>query len=245
MCELTEGTVVEKKCAIISGASRGIGEAISRKLAQDGYRVCLLARNENDLNALCASISESGGDAVAFAVDLSNAEELNEKFARIGSTLGTVDLLVCNAGAGKFQPIMELELADWDLQMNLNARASFVLSRLVVPLMVQRKKGHLVFITSDAARRTFSNGVAYCASKFAQHAMAAALRQELRPSNVKVTEILPGLVASYFNNSTPDSQEKSDWLKPADVADAVSYAVAAPPNVIVDEIMLHPMSQSW
>ncbi len=233
------------KTALISGASRGIGEAIAYRLARDGFRVALLARSQLDLTRVANNIIRSGGNAITFCVDLTNSYALEKQFDEIQYTLDRIDLLVCNAGAGKFQSALHSSLEDWDEQMNLNAKASFVLSKLVAVQMVQRRHGQIVFITSDAAKRTFPNGSLYCASKFAQHAYASALRQELRSAGVKVTVILPGLVASYFNSSTPDSMEKADWLKPDDVADAVAYAVSTPHNVIVDEIMLHPMSQDW
>ncbi|MBY0547797.1 MAG: SDR family oxidoreductase [Candidatus Obscuribacterales bacterium] len=231
--------------ALVSGASRGIGEAISRRLAESKWRVGLLARSEEDLARVADDINQSGGESFAFPVDVTNAVELERQFAALKEQLGAIDLLVCNAGSGKFAHALDMSLQDWDEQMNLNARASFVLTRLVAQEMVQRRKGQIVFITSDAAKRTFASGSVYCASKYAQYAFASALRQELRPQGVRVTVLLPGLVASYFNNSEPDSEEKASWLKPSDVADAVAYAVSVPSSVIVDEITLHPVSQDW
>lgn len=231
--------------ALVSGASRGIGEAIARKLAQSNWKVGLLARSAQDLTRVANEITQSGGEAFAFPVDVTDAAELEKQLVAVKTRLCEIDLLVCNAGSGKFAPALDMSAADWDEQMNLNAKASFVLTKLVAQEMVQRKKGQIVFITSDAAKRTFSNGSVYCASKYAQYAFASALRQELRPLGVRVTVLLPGLVASYFNNSAPDSDEKASWLKPSDVADAVAYAVSVPPNVIVDEITLHPVSQDW
>lgn len=231
--------------ALVSGASRGIGEAISRRLAEAKWKVGLLARSERDLARVASDIQQAGGDACSFPVDVTNAAELEQQFAAIKKQLGDIDLLVCNAGSGKFAHALDMSVQDWDEQMNLNAKASFVLTKFVAQEMVQRKRGQIVFITSDAAKRTFASGSVYCASKYAQYAFASALRQELRPQGVRVTVLLPGLVASYFNNSGPDSQEKASWLKPSDVADAVAYAVSVPPNVIVDEIMLHPASQDW
>lgn len=233
------------RTALISGASRGIGESIAQRLAADGWRTALLARNEADLARVSEGINQSGGSAVPFCMDVTDSERLTAGFADIQGALGQIDLLICNAGAGKFIGALDATYQDWDTQMNLNARASFGISRLVAPHMVARGKGQIVFITSDAAQRTFANGSLYCASKYAQYAFASALRQELRPHGVKVTVLMPGLVASYFNDSSPESAEKADWLRPSDVADAVAYAVSVPENVIVDEITLHPMSQDW
>ncbi len=233
------------RTALVSGASRGIGEAIALRLAKDGWQIGLMARNQADLTRVREQIEQAGGKAADICIDLSDGQGMRERLDELRTRLGPIELLVCNAGTGKFISALDANADDWDTQMNLNARASFVLSQLVGAEMKERRQGHLVFITSDAAKRTFSNGSLYCASKYAQYAFASALRQELRPYGVKVSVLLPGLVASYFNDSSPQSAEKADWLQPSDVADAVAYAVSAPANVSIDEIMLHPMSQEW
>lgn len=240
-----KGAINVKKTAVISGASRGIGEAIARKLAAENFKVCLLARNEQDLARIRNDIESSGGEAMTLSVDLSDPNSLDKVFSKITDTLGSLDLVICNAGCGKFSAALETSVEDWDAQMNLNARSSFILSKLASSVMVHQGRGQIIFIASDAATRTFAQGSSYCASKYAQYAYASALRREVRASGIKVTVVLPGLVASYFNDATPDSEEKLNWLRPEDVADAVYYAASAPNHVVVDEITLHPMCQEY
>ncbi|MBX9689958.1 MAG: SDR family oxidoreductase [Candidatus Obscuribacterales bacterium] len=230
--------------AMISGASRGIGRAIALELARKGWGLVLLSRSAGDLDRVGAEAGSAGAPKVmCLPCDILHSANIEESVKKVQESFNSLDLLVCNAGVGKFSPVLESTETDWEQMMNTNAKGSFMLSKAIAPLMVQKKSGQIIFIASDVARRTFPNGSIYCASKFAQFAFASALRQELRAQGVRVSVIMPGLVASEFNDGKADADEKADWLKPADVAAAVGYIVDAPSHVLVDEITLHPLSQ--
>ncbi len=233
------------KTALITGASRGIGKAIAVKLAAHGLNLVLLSRTKSDLDAVKSEIETGGasGSVLTLPCDILNVENIKSAVNEAIAKFEQIDLLVCNAGVGKFGNLAETTESDWDQMLNTNAKGSFLLAQQIAPPMVSRGDGQMIFVTSDVAKRTFATGAIYCASKFAQYAFASALRQELRPAGVRVSVIMPGLVASSFNDSDADSPEKATWLKPADVADAVMYIAAAPQHVLIDEITLHPVSQ--
>lgn len=129
--------------------------------------------------------------------------------------------------------------------MDVNVKGSFLLSKAALPHLKAARHGHILAVASDVSKRTFANGSLYCASKYAQDAFFAALRREVRPHNIKVSVIYPGLVDTHFHNSGP-GQDKNHWyMRAEDIASAIAYVINTPPHVCVDELMLHPMGQDW
>ena len=234
-------TDLTNQVAIVSGASRGIGRAIALLLALQGAKVVAVARSENELEELTQKTQ--GLCIVADISDETDAQYVVEETLR---HFGRLDILVCNAGVGSFNELENFAAAEWDRIFDTNVKGTFLLCKAAVPHLKARKRGHIVGITSDVAKRTFPNGTAYGASKFAQDAVLASLRKEVRPHGIKVSTIYPGLVDTYFNDTTPGSLEaEKTHLRPADVAQAVRYVLEAPPHVVVDELMLHPLTQEW
>jgi NADP-dependent 3-hydroxy acid dehydrogenase YdfG len=159
---------------------------------------------------------------------------------------GRLDILICNAGVGSFNELEHFSSAEWDRIFDTNVKGTFLLCKAAVPHFKAQGKGHIVGIASDVAKRTFPNGTAYGASKYAQDAVLASLRKEVRPHGIKVSTIYPGLVDTYFNDTTPGSAAaEKTHLRPGDIAQAVRYVLEAPPHVVVDELMLHPLTQEW
>ena len=227
--------------AIITGASRGIGRAVALLLALQGAKVVAVARTEEDLAEL--THKTQGLSLVADVTMESDAQQVVE------STLlhyGRLDILVCNAGVGSFNDLENFTSTEWDRMFDTNVKGTFLLCKAVVPHFKAQRKGHIVGIASDVAKRTFAHGTAYGASKFAQDALLASLRKEVRPHGVKVSTIYPGLVDTYFNDTTPGSAEtEKTHLRPSDIAQAVRYVLEAPSHVVIDELMLHPLTQEW
>lgn len=233
------------KIAIITGASRGIGEAIARQLAATGYIVSLWARTDADLSRVAAEIQAAGGQADTQVVTITDPVSTQAAAERVFQRYGRIDVLVNNAGTGHFKSVQDLSADEWDAMMDTNAKGSFLACKAVIGYMKAACQGHIVHITSDVSRRVFANGAGYCASKYAQDALAAALRKELRPAGIKVSTLYPGLTDSYFGGAEQGADYKKDWLRPEDVAQAVHFVLAAPAHVVVDELMLHPFSQDW
>jgi len=234
-------TDLTDQVAIVSGASRGIGRAIALLLALQGARVVAVARSEDELTELTQKTQ--GLSIVADIADELDAQHVVDETLR---HYGRLDILICNAGVGSFNELEHFTAAEWDRMFNTNVKGTFLLCKAAVPHFKQQRKGHIVGIASDVSKRTFPHGTAYGASKYAQDALLASLRKEVRAHGVKVSTIYPGLVDTYFNDTTPGSIEaEKTHLRPSDVAQAVRYVLEAPAHVVVDELMLHPVTQEW
>lgn len=236
---------LKDKVAVITGASRGIGKAIAMDLASSGVYVILLARNENDLQEVAGSIRREGGKASAFNVDITDEAAVSDFLVALSDISNRVDILVNNAGVGSFQPVSETETQAWDQVMDVNVKGTFLMCKHLLPLLKSGKQGHIVSIASDVSKRTFANGAMYCASKYAQDAFCAALRKEVRPFNIKVSVVYPGLVETWFNNNIPGNNDDQLHLNPEDIASSVNYILSAPAHVVIDELMIHPISQEY
>ena len=234
-------TDLTNQVAIVSGASRGIGKAIALLLALQGATVVAVARSEQELSDLTHKTR-----GLSIVADIADEAEAQHVVAETLRHYGRLDILVCNAGVGSFAELEQFTGEEWDRMFDTNVKGTFLLCKAAVPHFKAQKRGHIVGIASDVSKRTFAHGTAYGASKYAQDALLASLRKEVRPHGIKVSTIYPGLVDTYFNDTTPGSPEaEKTHLRPADVAQAVRYVLEAPAHVVVDELMLHPLTQEW
>lgn len=236
---------LKDKVAVITGASRGIGRAIAQNLARSGVYVILTARNEGELKDVVRSIISEGGKASSFPLDITDEAAIRQFLVSLSMISGQVDILINNAGLGSFQPVTETDSQFWDEVMEVNVKGTFLMCKHLVPLMQSQKSGHIINIASDVSKRTFANGAMYCASKYAQDAFCSALRKEVRESKIKVSVVYPGKVETWFNNNTPGLNEEFTQLNPDDIAASVNYILSAPPHVVIDELMIHPLSQDY
>ena len=234
-------TDLTNQVAIISGASRGIGKATALLLALQGATVVAVARSGQELSDLTHKTR-----GLSIVADIADAEEAEHVVAETLRHYGRLDIIICNAGVGSFAELEQFSAEEWDRMFDTNVKGTFLLCKAAVPHFKAQKKGHIVGIASDVSKRTFAHGSAYGASKYAQDALLASLRKEVRAHGVKVSTIYPGLVDTYFNDTTPGSAEaEKTHLRPADVAQAVRYVLEAPAHVVIDELMLHPLTQEW
>ena len=234
-----------KKITLISGASRGIGRAVSLRLAHEGHFVVVLARNAEEIGELEHEIDEAGGKSLSFVCDISDEQQVNNAVAEVIRDFQRIDCVVNNAGIGVFKPAEEITADDWERVMDVNVKGSFLLTRAVLPHMKAAGKGHILAIASDVSKRTFATGSLYTASKYAQHAFFESLRREVRSLGIKVSVVYPGLVDTYFHQVEQGEPEQAQFLHADDIAGAVSYILNTPPHVLIDELMIHPMSQEW
>lgn len=233
------------KVAIITGASRGIGRSLALKMAQEGFVVANIARNAEDLASLEKKISNNGGTARSFPLDISSEDQVNAAISKIVEEFGRIDVLVNNAGFGIFKHADQLGADEWSQVMDVNAKGTFLLSKAVIPFMKKAGHGHIIGVATDVSKRVIENGSLYCASKYAQDAFLGALRKEVRKDNIKVSTVYPGLVDTFFHGKSTGDASQKEFLNPADVADAVVYITNAPSHVVVDELMIHPISQEY
>jgi NADP-dependent 3-hydroxy acid dehydrogenase YdfG len=232
------------KTAVITGASSGIGAATARALADDGYRTILGARRLDRLEALAAEI---GGEA--FALDVADRGSVAEFAGRVERC----DVLVNNAGGALgLEPFAEADEGKWLQMYEANVMGTMRMTRALLPRLLESGNGHIVAVTSIAAIETYRGGAGYNAAKHAQRATLRVLRLELLGQPVRVTEVAPGMVETEFSLVRFGGDEEAamrvyegmEPLQAEDVAECIRWAVARPPHINVDEILVRPRDQA-
>lgn len=232
------------KVAVITGASSGIGAAAARALAGDGFRVVLGARRLERLEEIAAEV---GGEAIA--LDVTEPDSVEEFAARLPGC----DVLVNNAGGALgLEPLGEADEEKWRTMYEANVLGTMRMTRALLPRLLESGDGHIVAVTSIAGFESYRGGAGYIAAKHAQRAMLRTLRLELLGEPVRLTEIAPGMVETEFSLVRFGGDEKAarhvyegmEPLRAGDVAECIRWAVAQPPRVNVDEIVVRPRDQA-
>ncbi len=237
---------LHERVALITGASRGIGRATARALAAAGADLVLTARTETDLRAAADEVEALGRRALVVPADASQADDVARLEAAAIGAFGRVDILVNNAGVGKYGPLTEQTIDDYDWMMNTNMRSSFLCTRAFLPGMLARQRGWIVFVASVAGLKGLPNEAVYCATKFAQVGFAQALDYETRERGIKVSVVAPGGVHTHFGIGTGRTAGDPMLARMMDaeaIADAVLFAVTQPPKARVFLIGMRPMSE--
>ena len=229
------------RTALVTGASRGIGAAVARRLAASGARVALLARSKDTLRQLAKEI---GGGAVGLACDVRDTTTLTRAMDQLPGLIGGApDIIVNNAGAFFITPAHDTSVDAFSETLAVNLTAPFAVVHALLPAIRSRGTGHIVTIGSIADRAIFPGNAAYAASKHGVRALHEVLRAELRSTGIRVSLVSPGPVdTNLWNSVDPDHQPgftpRTAMLSPDAVADAVHYVVAAPADLNVDELRL-------
>ena len=164
--EITTNRPLEGRVALVTGASRGIGQAIARTLGRMGAMLSLCARDTQKLQSACHDLEAEGARVLALPADVSCPDEITSLVQTTERSLGPIEILVNNAGIGHFAPIQESSEANWDTTLDTNLKAVFLLSKAVAPGMISRRSGHIINIASLAGKNAFAGGSIYCASKW-------------------------------------------------------------------------------
>ncbi len=227
------------KVAIVTGASRGIGKAISILLAQSGSRVVLAARSEPQLKSVSEGISSQNGEALVIPTDLTVDEEMERLVQQTLKEWGSVDVLINNAGFGKVAPVVKAKVSDWDETFRVNLRAPMFLSKLVLPTMMERGEGSIINISSVSGKSGQANGSAYSASKFGLLGFTQSLYEEVREYGIRVAAICPGFVDTPM---IPQMRrlDRSKMIRPEDIAQTVLFVLTSPPTACPVEITVRP-----
>jgi 3-oxoacyl-[acyl-carrier protein] reductase len=228
---------LEGHVAIVTGASRGIGKAIALRLAREGARVALAAREKNALDATAEELRREGLGVLPVVADVGNSQHVQTLVETTAREFGGISLLVNNAGIGIFRPLEEMAVEDFDRMWQTNVRGVFLMTRGVLPYIVKRGGGHIVNIASLAGKNSFAGGTGYCATKWALRGLSNSLMLEVRDRNIRVTTIFPGSVDTLFSTS---GKKGKGITQPEDVADAVHFAVTAPARSMFSEIDVRP-----
>ncbi len=241
------------KLALVTGATAGIGEATAKRLAEIKYNLIITGRRAERLAKFKQELeNEYKIEVQTLCFDIRNKVEVEQAVKQI-KNVENIDILVNNAGlAAGLKAIHEGDVEDWEQMIDTNVKGLLFISRQIMPYMVKNKKGHIVNIGSIAGRNVYAKGNVYCSTKFAVDAITKAMRTDLLPYGIKVTQIAPGAVETEFSIvrfKGDEDKAKSVYrgyepLIAEDIADAVLYAVTRPPHVNINDLLIMPTAQA-
>lgn len=227
---------------LITGGTRGIGHALAVRLLARGHRVAVTGTTGSGVARAEHALIEACGDpgrVLAIECDVRDRAAVGRAVQTVLAHFGGLDVLVNNAGVGVGQPVAELSHEEWDRIIDTNLTGVFNTCRAVIPHLVARGGGYIVNVSSLASTNPFIGGAAYCASKAALNAFSEALMQELRQSNVRVSYVMPGSVATGFSGREPESG--SEWkLSPDDVAQVIEHLLDHPARSLPSRVEIRP-----
>ena len=227
------------KTAYITGGSKGIGLGIAKAMLQEGMKVAITGRNQEALNSAIEELSKIGkGEILAIESDVRNFDSEKNAIQQVLEKWGTLDVVIANAGVGKFASIEEMSLEDWNPVIDINLTGVFHTVKAAIPAM-KESKGYIMTIASLAGTNFFQKGSAYNASKFGLVGFTQAVMLDLRKYGIKVTTIMPGSVATYFNGHIPS--EKDAWkIQPEDIGQMVVDLLKMNPRTLPSKVEVRP-----
>jgi NAD(P)-dependent dehydrogenase (short-subunit alcohol dehydrogenase family) len=229
------------RVALVTGGGGGLGEAICRTLDAAGMQVVVADVRGDMADAVAAACTF---DAHAMRVDVMDAASAERAVRDTIDRYGRIDVLVNNAGVDVTAPVEEMSVEDWDRIMAVNLRGPFIMSRLALATMRERRSGHIVNIVSTAAKRAWANASAYHASKWGLLGLSHALHVEARVCGVKVTAVVAGGMRTPFLLDRFPDIDLETLQDPRNVADTVKYVISQPEGTVIPEVMVLPMRES-
>lgn len=231
---------LEGKVAVVTGASKGIGKAIVGALADAGAKVVLAARTPKTVEQAASNIRETGADAIAVPTDVTDVDAVQNLIQRTLDTYQNLDILINNAGSGRFGTIADFDPSDWDDVINSNLKGVYLCSKYALPHLLAQGSGQIINVLSIAAKVAFPASSAYCAAKAGALALTKVLAAEVRDKNIRVTAVLPGSVETPFWDDIPQHPDFEKMLKPEHVANAVLSVCQQPTGMVTEEIVVMP-----
>ena len=237
-----------RKIALITGATSGIGAACARKFAGAGFDVIITARRSEQLSVMAGELTQSFGvQVLPLCFDVRDKEAVKRAVESIPAGWQDIDVLINNAGlALGLEPEYAGDFTDWETMIDTNVKGLLYMTRLIVPGMVERMKGHIINIGSVAGDAAYAGGAVYCATKAAVKILSDGLRIDLSHTPVRVTNLKPGLVETNFSNvrfhgDTERAAKVYKGIQPLsgdDIADVALYAAKAPAHVQIAEVLI-------
>ena len=236
-----------KKIVLITGATSGIGLGCARKFAENGDKVIITGRNEQRLTEIKKELEAKGAKVLTLVFDVRDREKAKQYMENLPEEWCEIDVLVNNAGlALGLEPEYQGDLDEWETMIDTNIKGLLTMTRLVVPGMVERNRGHIINIGSVAGDAAYAGGNVYCATKAAVKALTDGLRIDVANTAIRVTNLKPGLVETNFSNIRfhGDNERAANLykgIKPLtgdDIADVAVYAANAPEHVQIAEVLI-------
>ena len=241
------------KTVLVTGATSGIGEACVRRFAKEGYRVIIAGRNRNKLTDLGKKLMEDGVEVLGLEFDVRDHIAAEKAINSMPEEWKDIDVLVNNAGlALSLDKEYELSIEEMETMVDTNIKGLFFMTKLIVPGMVRRNKGHVINIGSLAVDGAYAGGSVYCATKAADKILSDGLRIDVADTKIRVTDVKPGLVETNFSNVRfhGDKAKAGNVYKGItplsgdDIADVVFYAANAPEHVQIAEVLVTATHQA-
>jgi 3-oxoacyl-[acyl-carrier protein] reductase len=239
--DVTKQQNLANAVALVTGSSRGIGKSIALKLASLGAAVGICGRDAEALANTRRELEALGATVHSQTTDVTKAGEVAALVDATEKNLGPISVLVNNAGIGLFGPFQEKTEEEWDRTLNTNLKSVFLTSKAVAPLMIQRRNGDIINISSLAGKNTFAGGAIYCASKWGLQGLTGCMAEDLRGFGIRVSVICPGSVGTEFSGHKP--KDPSKILTPGDVAHAVAMVLLQGPQSFISEVHLRPVAK--
>jgi NADP-dependent 3-hydroxy acid dehydrogenase YdfG len=242
------------KLAMITGATSGIGKATAEKFASEGWNIIITGRRKERLEEFAAYVRETYPvEVLELVFDIRDNELVKNSLNSLSDNWRAIDVLVNNAGlAVGLNPIQEGVVDDWERMIDTNVKGLLYVSRVVLPWMVARAKGHVINIGSVAGKEVYPNGNVYCASKFAVDALTKGMRLDLVQHGIRVSQVAPGAANTEFSVVRfKGDQERADNvyngfepLSGSDVSDVIWYIASLPPHMNINDLVLMPAAQA-
>ena len=244
---------LHRKVALVTGASSGIGDNISRALVVEGMTVIGCGRRQERLEALAELMRDESGTFIGIQCDLRDTNSIQSLFQQIRERYGGLDVLINNAGnAHGLDNSADASLDDWDLMIDTNLKGLMYVTKVILPRMISKGKGHIINVGSIAGKEVYPKGNVYCASKFGVNAFNTGLRIDLNKTGIKVGIINPGKVKTEFSNvrfkgdslKAKKVYEGLKVLSAEDVANAIFYMANVPDHVNISDLEILPNSEA-
>ncbi|GGB89590.1 SDR family oxidoreductase [Dyadobacter sediminis] len=229
----------QNKIALITGGSKGIGYGVAEVLIRQGISVAITSRSQESADEAAASLNKiREGAAIGIQSDVRNLESQQKAVDAVIAKWGRLDYLIANAGVGHFAPVSELTAEQWHETIDINLTGVFFSAKAAIKALTETK-GYFITISSLAGTNFFAGGSAYNASKFGVVGFSQAMMMDVRDAGIKVTTIMPGSVATEFNNHQPS--EKDAWkIQPEDIGQIVADLIKMPARTLPSKVEVRP-----
>ena len=241
------------KIALVTGATSGIGRATANQLAKAGYNLIICGRRADKIIDVSDELSALGAKVLTKVVDIRNRSEVESFINSLPEEWKNIDVLVNNAGlAAGLNNFAEGNLDDWDEMIDTNIKGLLYVSRMVMPLMLANKKGHIINLGSIAGKEIYPNGNVYCGTKHAVDALTKSMRRELAEHGIRVTGIHPGAVETEFSLVRFKGDEETaksvyqgfEPLVALDIAETIYFVATRPQHVTINDLTIMPTAQA-